>query len=86
MAKFQKKLVEDEKGNKLLLVDDIRKDAEKVRAYDTMYDMYYDEFDEFRKNNSKTIYGKIYMVLPLGAFSLFLFIFSFSLFLLLYFL
>ena len=27
-------------------IDDIRKDAEKVRPYDAMYDMYYDEFDD----------------------------------------
>ncbi len=26
-------------------MDDIRKDAEKVRPYDPIWDMYYDEFD-----------------------------------------
>lgn len=29
-----------------ILNDDIRKDAEKIRPYDSLYDMYYDEFDD----------------------------------------
>lgn len=33
-------------GNKELLLDDIRKDAEKVRPYDHVWDMYYDEFED----------------------------------------
>lgn len=28
------------------VLEDIRKDAEKVRPYDSVWDMYYDEFDE----------------------------------------
>ncbi len=39
-------LAEEENGNVLLLIDDIRTDAEKVRPYDSMYDMYYDEFED----------------------------------------
>lgn len=42
----RKGLMEGENGNRLLLIDDIRKDAEKVRPYDAVYDMYYDEFDD----------------------------------------
>lgn len=42
----RKGLAEGENGDVLLLLDDIRKDAEKVRPYDSTYDMYYDEFDD----------------------------------------
>lgn len=42
----RKNLEEDDNGNRPLLLEDIRKDAEKVRPYDSMYDMYYDEFDD----------------------------------------
>lgn len=31
-------------GDRKLLLEDIRKDAEKVRPYDSVWDMYYDEF------------------------------------------
>lgn len=43
----RKNLMENDNGNEHLQIDDIKKDAEKVRLYDAMYDMYYDEFDEF---------------------------------------
>lgn len=33
-------------GNNVISIEDIRKDAEKVRPYDSVYDMYYDEFDD----------------------------------------
>ena len=42
----EKNLAPGENGNKPLSIDDIRKDAEKVRPYDSMYDMYYDEFED----------------------------------------
>ena len=42
----RKNLADEENGNRPLLLDDIRKDAEKVRPYDAMYDMYYDEFED----------------------------------------
>lgn len=32
-------------GNVILKLEDIRKDAEKLRPYDAIWDMYYDEFD-----------------------------------------
>ena len=35
-----------ENGNAIISVEDIRKDAEKVRPYDSVWDMYYDEFDD----------------------------------------
>ena len=42
----RKGLTKDENGDVLLIIDDIRKDAEKVRPYDSTYDMYYDEFED----------------------------------------
>ena len=36
----------DKKGDRQLSLEDIKKDAEKVRPYDTLYDMYYDEFED----------------------------------------
>lgn len=36
----------DENGNNDMKIEDIYKDAEKVRPYDNLYDMYYDEFDD----------------------------------------
>lgn len=34
-------------GHKKLELDDIREDAKKVRPYDHVWDMYYDEFEDF---------------------------------------
>ena len=42
----RKGLRSDERGDKELSIEDIRKDAEKVRPYDSLWDMYYDEFDD----------------------------------------
>ncbi|MCM1025122.1 MAG: DUF4065 domain-containing protein [Roseburia sp.] len=42
----RKGLSEGENGNITLLLDDIRKDAEKIKPYDALYDMYYDEFED----------------------------------------
>ena len=39
-------LAPNQKGNRALALDDIRKDAEKVRPYDSVWDMYYDEFED----------------------------------------
>lgn len=39
-------LAPEENGNKKLSVSDIKNDAKKVRPYDHVWDMYYDEFDE----------------------------------------
>lgn len=39
-------LAADEIGRVKLSTDDIRKDAEKVRPYDPVWDMYYDEFED----------------------------------------
>jgi uncharacterized phage-associated protein len=36
----------EEKGTRELSLDDIRIDAEKVRPYDHVWDMYYDEFED----------------------------------------
>ena len=39
-------LQEGENGNQKLKLEDIREDAKKVRPYDHVWDMYYDEFDD----------------------------------------
>lgn len=45
----RKGLKPKENGNRPLALDDIKKDAEKVRPYDHVWDMYYDEFDDFQE-------------------------------------
>lgn len=35
----------EENGNQILRLEDIREDAKKIRPYDHVWDMYYDEFD-----------------------------------------
>ncbi|MCI8526903.1 MAG: DUF4065 domain-containing protein [Oscillospiraceae bacterium] len=42
----RKGLTPCEKGYRQLILDDIREDAKKVRLYDPIWDMYYDEFDD----------------------------------------
>ena len=44
-CKARKGLKYNEDGNALLLLSDIRLDAENVRPYDYLYDMHWDEFD-----------------------------------------
>ncbi len=39
-------LSDGENGNKKLSLEDIREDAKKVRPYDHVWDMYYDEFED----------------------------------------
>lgn len=36
----------EETVNKVLSLADIRKDAKKVRSYDHLWDMYFDEFED----------------------------------------
>lgn len=45
----RKGLAPHENGNVPLKLDDIRKDAEKVRPYDSMWDMYIDEFEDYEE-------------------------------------
>ena len=42
----RKGLSDGENGNVPLELDDIRIDAQKVRPYDYVWDMYYDEFED----------------------------------------
>lgn len=42
----RKGLEDGENGDSPLLIEDIKKDAEKIRPYDAIYDMYYDEFED----------------------------------------
>lgn len=39
-------LGQEDMGNRPLALEDIQKDAEKVRPYDYVWDMYYDEFED----------------------------------------
>lgn len=41
----RKGIPEGQNGSNILQLEDIRKDAQKVRPYDATWDMYYDEFD-----------------------------------------
>lgn len=43
----RKGLQENEMGNKELSLEDIKEDAKKVRPYDSVWDMYYDEFEDY---------------------------------------
>lgn len=42
----RKGLSANQNGRVILSLDDIRKDAQKIRPYDHVYDMYYDEFED----------------------------------------
>lgn len=42
----RKGIPDGQNGNRKLRLNDIRKDAEKVRPYDSIWDMYYDEFED----------------------------------------
>lgn len=39
-------LSDGQNGNREMKIEDIRKDSEKVRPYDSVWDMYYDEFED----------------------------------------
>ena len=39
-------LKEGENGNRKIKLDDIKEEAKKVRPYDYVWDMYYDEFED----------------------------------------
>ena len=42
----RKGLNSEENGNRVLELKDIKEDAKKVRPYDHVWDMYYDEFED----------------------------------------
>ena len=42
----------NDRGNRKLNLDDIKKDAEKVRPFDYTWGMYYDEFDDYEEGAS----------------------------------
>lgn len=42
----RKGLFSNEIGNNQLTIEDIKKDAGKVRQYEPIWDMYYDEFED----------------------------------------
>lgn len=43
-------LSSEENGKQTISIDDIRDDAKKVRPYDSIWDMYYDEFESVEVN------------------------------------
>lgn len=45
----RKGLAPHDNGNKKLLLKDIIEDAEKVRSYDSIWDMYIDEFEDYKE-------------------------------------
>lgn len=42
----RKGIPEGQNGSREISIEDIRKDSEKVRPYDSVWDMYYDEFED----------------------------------------
>jgi uncharacterized phage-associated protein len=42
----RKGLAPEENGSRIIALSDIQEDAKKVRPYDHIWDMYYDEFDD----------------------------------------
>jgi gp27 len=44
----RKGLKKEENGNVEIKMEDIKEDAKKVRPYDYMWDMYYDEFEDYK--------------------------------------
>lgn len=42
----RKGLKDGENGNQVIKIEDIAEDAKKVRPYDSVWDMYYDEFED----------------------------------------
>ena len=44
----RKGLKKEENGNVKIKIEDIREDAKKVRPYDYLWDMYYDEFEDYK--------------------------------------
>lgn len=45
--KSRKGLKEDQDGDKILDIEDIKEDAKNVRLYDYIFDMYVDEFEDY---------------------------------------
>lgn len=43
----RKGLAANENGNNIMKLEDIQEDAKKVRPYDYVWDMYYDEFEDW---------------------------------------
>ena len=49
----RKGLASHQNGDKVLLLEDIKADAQKVRPYDHVWDMYYDEFDDLKTDETE---------------------------------
>ena len=45
----RKGLNKEENGNVIMSIEDIKEDAKKVRPYDHIWDMYYDEFEDYKE-------------------------------------
>ena len=55
----RKGLCDNENGNVALKLDDIREDAKKVRPYDHVWDMYYDEFEDASEEEIREFKRKV---------------------------
>lgn len=51
----RKGLAQGENGNRIIALSDIEEDAKKVRPYDHVWDMYYDEFDDAADETEKVV-------------------------------
>ena len=51
----RKGLAPGENGSRVISLDDIQEDAKKVRPYDHVWDMYYDEFDDDNNDVAKAV-------------------------------
>lgn len=49
----RKGIPDGENGDVVMSIDDIREDAKKVRPYDSVWDMYYDEFDDYYQESTE---------------------------------
>ena len=47
----RKGIPDGENGDVVMKIEDIEEDAKKVRPYDSVWDMYYDEFDDYPKES-----------------------------------
>ncbi|VED60384.1 Panacea domain-containing protein [Staphylococcus simulans] len=54
--KSREGLKPNERGFKTLSIEDIKKDASKIRLYDYKYDMYLDEFDDFDEEEFVSVF------------------------------
>lgn len=55
----RKGMADNENGSQMIKVEDILEDAKKIRPYDSIYDMYYDEFEDVEDIELEKVEGTI---------------------------